>query len=754
MLRETRQDEQGFYRPGSVIWLVRGNRIIKAAPQQLRRASQREECVEELLRPPNLPWTLTKLTEDLGARQYEDATRDLPSLQEIEQGRDEESLGPQVKRVRLREKGRFPVVESSEGGVSVGGASGSRERGPEPVEDDMDASFGEAGFWVESNNPAVEISFEVPTSYRGKKQFCENLESFLVSNLRRRAVEVSERSLDEEELKQMREAKQSEVKKFIGAEALEVLPKHLQPCRSLAMRMRWILTWKRDENDQRKAKARCVVLGYMDPKYAERQVAAPTMSRTTRQLLLAISAAKKFTIHKGDVSGAFLQGRQYNDTSYVIPTDEICAALNIEPGSVTKLRKACYGLVDAPLEWFLTVSDYLISLGFERCVSDPCCFKLLGEHGLIGLISGHVDDFLFCGPKNNQQWNEICRKIKEKFQWGTWETGKFVQCGVLVEETSDGGYELSQTQYIDDLKEIQIPSDRRKTPLAPTTDREKSRLRGSLGALSWCAQQTCPHVSAAVSLLLSQVTQSTVQTLIDTNKLVFKVKANRKHKMLVHGGMPLEQTLIAGWADAAGQNRVDGKSTEGIFVGLTTTNLLEGDMCRITPICWHSNKIVRQCRSPGAAESLAAIDCEDHLYSVRLQFHEMCGNKIRVRRTGTQVAQVPAVLVTDSTNVYDRMKPLIYVPKGPEKRIALEMVGLKEALEETKLPIRWVHGDAQLANSMTKEHEMQQLERFYHLGHRWRIVEDDNMTSAKNRRKQGLDVLADAGEGCGGHVNL
>ena len=66
------------------------------------------------------------------------------------------------------------------------------------------------------------------------------------------------------------------------------------------------------------------------------------------------------------------------------------------------------------------------------------------------------------------------------------------------------------------------------------------------------------------------------------------------------------------------------------------------------------------------------------------------------------MASIPGVLVTDSTNVHDRMLSEVYVPKGPEHRTALELMGLKEAITNTQTPIRWVHSDAQLANSLTK----------------------------------------------------
>lgn len=213
----------------------------------------------------------------------------------------------------------------------------------------------------------------------------QNFESFVATQLKRRAVEVSERNMSEQELTQMREAKNEEVKKFLGAEALKVLPPHLQPDRAVAMRMRWVLTWKRGEDGSKSAKARCVILGYQDPCYESRQTMAPTMSRTTRQILLVIAASLGFRVAKGDVSGAFLQGRTYQHEAYVIPTDEICDALGIGPGSITPLRKACYGLVDAPLEWFLTVSDYFVSLGFQRCVC--VCVILVVSSMLVGMVN-------------------------------------------------------------------------------------------------------------------------------------------------------------------------------------------------------------------------------------------------------------------------------------------------------------------------------------------------------------------------------
>ncbi len=256
-------DDGSHYRPGSVVWLVRGARLIKAAPEQLRKASLREECQELLCNPPSLPWTLTKLMDDVGSQQYDDVSGEVPEPMDFEQAVDEENPRP-FKRIRhKRYAPECPPPAPSTEDVEIDWDLGEMVDMGEQPEMFLDA-YAEC-FWGQTGS-AVEISFEIPETKRGKRNFVENLSSFLASNLKRRNVEVSERTMNEGELEMMKEAKQEEIKKFLSAEALQALPKHLQPDRSTAMKMRWVLTWKRDEtNGSRKAKARCVILGYGPP---------------------------------------------------------------------------------------------------------------------------------------------------------------------------------------------------------------------------------------------------------------------------------------------------------------------------------------------------------------------------------------------------------------------------------------------------------------------------------------------------------
>ena len=79
--------------------------------------------------------------------------------------------------------------------------------------------------------------------------------------------------------------------------------------------------------------------------------------------------------------------------------------------------------------------------------------------------------------------------------------------------------------------------------------------------------------------------------------------------------------------------------------------------------------------------------------------------------------------------------------KGAERRTDLELLGLKESQDSTGLLIRWVHSEAQLSNSFTKASGGRELELYYQMRHRWRIVEDEQMRSARKRRQDGLPPL-------------
>ena len=162
----------------------------------------------------------------------------------------------------------------------------------------------------------------------------------------------------------------------------------------------------------------------------------------------------------------------------------------------------------------------------------------------------------------------------------------------LFEEQPDNSYHLSQPSYMEKVNEIPISSSRRKEHQSELISREQTQLRAALGSLSWHAQ-VAPHFSAEVDLLLSEIAHGSVETILKTNKLIHAARQQKDHKMTIHRFPQDVEVGLFVWADAVGQNRKDGSSTQGLFLGLASVSLLERNMEKVSPVCWHANKIER-----------------------------------------------------------------------------------------------------------------------------------------------------------------
>ena len=83
----------------------------------------------------------------------------------------------------------------------------------------------------------------------------------------------------------------------------------------------------------------------------------------------------------------------------------------------------------------------------------------------------------------------------------------------------------------------------------------------------------------------------------------------------------------------------------------------------------------------------------------------------------------------------------VMVIKGAEKRTSIELLAIKQSQLYTNVELRWVHSEAQLANSLTKQGGQREYDLFHKMNHQWRLVEDPTMMSAKRRKELGLAPL-------------
>ena len=117
------------------------------------------------------------------------------------------------------------------------------------------------------------------------------------------------------------------------------------------------------------------------------EIFAPVGKLATLRTLLATAADKGWEIHQLDVETAFLNGPLKEEVYVKQPP-------GFELGDqVWKLKKALYGLHQAPRAWYMELKEKLESLGFKVSLADPGLFILHTHQGKLYLLV-YVDDLL------------------------------------------------------------------------------------------------------------------------------------------------------------------------------------------------------------------------------------------------------------------------------------------------------------------------------------------------------------------------
>ncbi|CAK0903294.1 unnamed protein product [Prorocentrum cordatum] len=659
--------------------------------RQLRDASDREVAEHEITHGTELPWTFNSMTQGLRAGQYEDLADDprlIPSDTEfVDAGGDHYGLersDRQKRRDQIDQQGLTAEIQPF------------------------------ACSWNREDN-AIEVEISLPERARGGSA-ARDLSPFVATQLRRQRAEVRERTLSAADLEKFRKARTREAQERIKEMVLEGLPSHASAPSDRLMRLRWVLTWKVDpaEPGGRRAKARSVILGFQDPDLTTQESHAPTATRTARQVSLQKAANLKMRVAGGDVKSAFLQGEELDRELFVKPTGEIVEMLGLRSGQAAILKKSAYGLVQAPRAWHQAMNRKLKELGWRQLESDPCVWILTSPSttgrpdDIVAIALSRVDDFSFAGREADKTWQQARRQVTGAFRWTEWEYNTFTQCGVDVTQRADFGFTPSQAAYTEQIEEIEVPAERRRQLSSPVTVAEKTQFRAATGSLQWKGTQTGPNILAELSLLQSKTESCTVDDLVKVNKLIKRAKET-KGRMLEISPFAECELAVVGWGDAAFGNRVDGKSTEGRVLGIVPVSFLAGEETGVSLISWRSGKVERTCRSPPSAEVSATVNTEDEVTYVRFLLAELSGWKPDLRDPWAQVRKVQECLITDSKNLYDRLRCPEKRMGGKEFRTGLELLALRDGIVACGCPVRWVHTGAMLANSLTKDHERWKL---------------------------------------------
>jgi len=273
---------------------------------------------------------------------------------------------------------------------------------------------------------------------------------------------------------------------------------------------KWVYRTKVEADGSIRHKARLVVRGFEQVEHGE--TFAPVARLTTVRMLLAVSALKNWQVHHMDVTTAFLNPSIGDETIYIRPPEGFEW---LDPDShsqgesqVLRLRKALYGLKEAPRLWFRDINAYLHSIGFKSSMSDS---NLYLSPAVILVL--YVDDVLLASASISE-----LQKVKKMLllKYKMKDLGPVRQFLGLEVYQSSGRIQVSQEKFIatilrrfglENCNGLFTPMDPK--PLRPVQGEDGQQLstedhhlyQSIVGSIMYVMTGTRPDLAYSISVL-------------------------------------------------------------------------------------------------------------------------------------------------------------------------------------------------------------------------------------------------------------
>jgi hypothetical protein len=467
---------------------------------------------------------------------------------------------------------------------------------------------------------------------------------------------------------------------------------------------KWVFTKKRDSyGNVCRYKARLVAKGFNQQygiDYTE--TFAPVLKYKSLRIILVLSVIYQTELEQLDVKTAFLNASVSEDIYVSIPE-----GMNMNEDYVLKLKKALYGIKQAPREWNQEITKFLLNLGYVACKKDACLYIKISKNNNIIVVGLFVDDMLVLYFRNDRdEWKNDKRKLKEKYDLT--EMGQVKQIlGMRVTKLNNNSLMLDQALYVNDklkmfgfdnAKHVSTPevemrkmigtkimrddsiyeSDNNESDLS---DSEINTCRVEIGSLIYASVSTRPDITHATNIVSRYMTNPTKMSVVMI-KRILRYLAGVPHLGLIYDNKSNNsdgEVIISGYCDADwGGDLVDRKSTTG-YCTFINNNL----------ISWNSKKQRTVALSSTEAEYMAINEVAKELMWLRIILKEM---NVKVKTPSIlYVDNQSAIKISENDTEHDRTK-----------HIDIRYYFIRDLISSGEMKLRWVSTGEQLADIFTK----------------------------------------------------
>ena len=255
-----------------------------------------------------------------------------------------------------------------------------------------------------------------------------------------------------------------------------------------------------------KYKARLVVKGFLQiPGIDFTETFSLVVKAVTIRIILTLAVNNDWLLRQVDINNAFLNGEL---TEMVYMPQPEGFVNKSKPNHICRLKKALYGLRQAPRAWFDKLKGALNSWGFENSKCDDTSLFYRKTKSEIVILLIYVDDIIITGD-NSGSIEELVSNLNRTFALKDLGELNFF-LGIQVNRKQNAIL-LSQTKYIQDLLAKTEMSDCKgiESPFSTTEKLKKNEgekfhdptlYRSVIGSLQY-ATLTRPELAYSVNKL-------------------------------------------------------------------------------------------------------------------------------------------------------------------------------------------------------------------------------------------------------------
>ena len=480
------------------------------------------------------------------------------------------------------------------------------------------------------------------------------------------------------EKKVWRDACEDEIKSIVKNKTWDLAE---LPVGAKAIGLKWIFKIKRNSDGSiNKFKARLVAKGYIQRHGVDfDEVFAPVARIETVRFLLALAASQGWQVHHLDVKTAFLHGDLKEEVYVSQPEGFVVKG---QEGKVYRLKKALYGLRQAPRAWNEKLNRVLGELKFVKCAKEPAVYRRQEKEHLL-LVAVYVDDLLVTGT-SRVMIEEFKKGMSERFEMS--DLGKLTYyLGIEVDQHNEG-ITLKQERYakkileecgMRDCNTVQVPMDpslKMSKALDEQSVNEKE-YRRSIGCLRYLLH-TRPDLSFSVGVMSRYMQDPKTSHAAAIKQILRYLQGTLGFGLVFKRGT---NTKLIGYSDASHNvDEDDGRSTTGhVFYFLDS------------PITWCSQKQETVALSSCEAEFMAATEAAKQAIWLQELLSEIMGKE----------CEKVVVLIDNKSAIALTKNPVFH---GRSKHIHRRYHFIRECVDNNLIEVQHIPGSIQKADILTK----------------------------------------------------